>query len=59
MRASELFRIECQKLPDHTMHVHARMLVSLYLAKRYRTYSMHKRRIAKALHSIDRAYNAI
>ena len=59
MRASELFRIECQKLPDHTMHVHARMLASLYLAKRYRTYGKHKARIAKALHSLDRAYNAV
>lgn len=59
MRASEMFRIECQKLPDHAMHVHARMLVSLYLAKRYSTYSRHKARIAKAMHSLDRSYSAV
>lgn len=59
MRASEMFRLECQKLPDHTMHIHARMLVSLYLAKRYRTYSRHKGRVVKALHSLDRSYSAI
>lgn len=59
MRASEMFRIECQKLPDHAIHIHARLLVSLYLAKRYSTYSRHKGRVAKALHSMDRVYSAV
>lgn len=56
-QASALFRSECARIPEHSMHVHARMVTTMYLVKRYGPLvNKHKRRIAVALERMDGAY---
>lgn len=53
-QSSRLFRAECARIPGHTMHVHGRMLVTMYLVQRYgRQVQQHSRRIAAALERMD------
>lgn len=54
--SSTKFREECQKLPDHSMHLYGRMVVTMQLVNRYgaERVKKHARRLAVALDAIDR-----
>lgn len=52
-KASVIFRTESAKLPMHKMHVHARMIVTMYIVRRYKTASKHAKRLAVALEQMD------
>jgi hypothetical protein len=55
-QSSRLFRAECARIPDHTMHLYARMQTTLYLVRQYGArVGKHSRRIAVALERMDRS----
>lgn len=52
--ASTLYRHHCAQLPDHTMHIYARMVVTLYLVSRYgHRVQSHRQRLAVALERME------
>lgn len=54
--ASQLFRTQCAQLPQHTMHVYARMVTTLYLVSRYGArVQQHKARLARALERMEQS----
>lgn len=53
--SSQLFRQECARIPEHSMHLYARMATTMYLVKRYgQRVQRHSRRLAVALDRMDR-----
>lgn len=53
-QASRLYRGACAELPGHTMHVHARMVVCMYFARRYGPRAnKHRGKLAAALERMD------
>lgn len=53
--SSTKFREECQKLPDHSMHLYGRMVVTMYLVAQYKDrVKAHSKRLALALERMDR-----
>lgn len=53
-QASTLYAQQCAQLPDHAMHIYARMVVTLYLVSRYgNRVQSHKQRLAVALERME------
>lgn len=53
-QSSLIYRTQCEQLPQHTMHVHARMVVTMYLVSRYgHRVQSHKQRLAVALERME------
>lgn len=55
MTARTLYHQHKAAIPDHTMHVYARLVVTLYLTRRYGPdlVRRHSALIARALHNTD------
>lgn len=52
--SSQIFRSECDRLPDHPVHLYGRMMVNMYFFRKYgHRVKNHSRRIALALSNLD------
>lgn len=53
-QSSLIYRTQCAQLPDHAMHIYARMVTTLYLVSRYgHRVQSHKQRLAVALERME------
>ncbi|MCK2149483.1 hypothetical protein MYE70_10435 [Marinobacter alexandrii] len=51
--SSQLFRSQAAQLPQHKMHLLGRLVVTMYLAARYKRAWAHSALIARALEHMD------
>jgi len=53
-QSSTLYRTQCAQIPEHTMHIYARVTVLMYLVGRYGSrVQAHRQRLAVALERME------